>query len=54
MFITVSEDNSVVLWEIDSEEQAELQPTKQFKLDSDGYDVHYKYECIHVHVYTYM
>lgn len=36
LFITVSEDNTVVLWDIDSEGQGELQVTKEFKLDSDG------------------
>lgn len=36
LFITVSEDNNVILWEIDSEGQGELQIAKEFKLDSDG------------------
>ena len=38
-FITVSEDNSVVLWELDSEGQPSLTPTQQFKLDPEGYVV---------------
>ena len=36
LFITVSEDNNVVLWEIDSEDQSTLTATKEFKLDPDG------------------
>jgi len=35
-FITVSEDNSVVLWELDSEGQPSLTPTQRFKLDPEG------------------
>ena len=35
-FITVSDDNSVVLWELESEGNLRLTPTKEFKLDPEG------------------
>ena len=37
LFITVSEDNTVILWEIDSEGQSELQSTKEYKMEADGW-----------------
>lgn len=35
-FITVSGDNSVVLWELNTEGQPLLTPTKEFKMDPEG------------------
>ena len=34
--ISVSEDNVVVLWEMDSEGQPTLTPAKEFRLDPEG------------------
>ena len=35
-FITVSGDNSVVLWELSTDGQPLLTPTKEFKMDPEG------------------
>ncbi len=36
MFITVSEDNTITLWELSSEGSLSVSPTQEFKLDPEG------------------